>query len=64
MRPCHSTGDVLTYTRLPWSEPPAPSYVDLLYEDEHMVGQYGTVPYPPRPHGLCLRQYLTCVSHF
>lgn len=43
VRPFHSTGDVLTYTRLPWVEPPAPSYVELLYEDEHMVSHYGTV---------------------
>ncbi|KAG2488798.1 hypothetical protein HYH03_012598 [Edaphochlamys debaryana] len=30
-------GDVVSYTRTPWREPPSPSHVDVVYEDEHMV---------------------------
>ncbi len=34
----HRVGDVLCYRRLPWREPPAPNWLDVLFEDEHMVG--------------------------
>ncbi|KAF6255500.1 RNA pseudourine synthase 5-like protein [Scenedesmus sp. NREL 46B-D3] len=30
-------GDRLTYFRLPWAEPEAPSSITLLYEDEHVL---------------------------
>ncbi|EFJ46800.1 pseudouridine synthase [Volvox carteri f. nagariensis] len=30
-------GDVVSYTRRPWREPPSPSYVDVLYEDDDVV---------------------------
>ena len=29
--------DKLQYTRAPWQEPPSPNYVDVLYQDEHIV---------------------------
>lgn len=29
--------DTLVYFRAPWQEPDVPNYVDVLYEDEHMV---------------------------
>ncbi|WIA13457.1 hypothetical protein OEZ85_007037 [Tetradesmus obliquus] len=31
-------GDRLTYFRLPWAEPAAPSSITILYEDEHVLG--------------------------
>jgi hypothetical protein len=32
-------GDRLTYFRLPWAEPDAPSSITILYEDEHVVSK-------------------------
>ena len=29
--------DLCVYTRVPWVEPPAPGYLDVLYEDEYVV---------------------------
>ena len=31
-----STGQQLSYRRLPWSEPPAPLHFEVLYEDSHL----------------------------
>lgn len=46
LRVCCRAGDRLTYFRLPWAEPAAPSSITILYEDEHVVSTAAN-------HGFC-----------
>jgi len=34
---CSRPNSLLEYCRPAWTEPPAPCYIDILYEDEYLV---------------------------
>eukprot|EP00878_Enallax_costatus_P041775 GHUV01048660.1.p1 GENE.GHUV01048660.1~~GHUV01048660.1.p1 ORF type:complete len:167 (+),score=31.17 GHUV01048660.1:87-587(+) len=58
-------GDEITYYRLPWTEPEAPNFFDVLYEDEHVLAICKPAGLQVLPKGLfCQRTVLGLLQQY